>query len=121
MARIRTIKPEFWTSEQVVECSRDARLLFLGMLNFADDSGILPGSVQRLRMQVFPGDDISLESIRGLVNELVRIGLIEEYDVEGSVYWRITGFTAHQRIDQPTFRHPLPDGTIPKNRRRQSE
>jgi len=22
MARIRTIKPEFWTSEQVMECSR---------------------------------------------------------------------------------------------------
>jgi len=34
MARIRTIKPEFWTAEQVMELSRDARLLFIGMWNF---------------------------------------------------------------------------------------
>lgn len=118
MARIRSLKPEFWTSEQVVECTRDARLLFLGMLNFADDSGVLPGSVRRLRMQVFPGDDMTLEFLRGLVNELLRVDLLQEYDVEGRVYWRITGFKAHQRIDQPTCRHPLPDGTVPGKDRR---
>lgn len=118
MARIRSLKPEFWTSEQVVDCSRDARLMLIGMLNFADDSGILPGSVQRIRMQVFPGDDLTLENIRGMLNELIREGLVQEYDVEGKVYWQITGFTAHQRIDQPTYKHPLPDGSIPQNKRR---
>lgn len=121
MARIRTIKPEFWTSEQVTSCSRDARLLFIGMWNFSDDSGVHPASIQRIRMEVFPGDDITLEMIRGLVGELVTAGLLEEYDVEGKVYWRITGFNSHQKIDQPTFRHPLPDGNVPKNRRRGSE
>lgn len=118
MARIRSLKPEFWTSEQVVECTRDARLLFLGMLNFADDSGVLPGSVRRLRMQVFPGDDMTLEFLRGLVNELLRVDLLQEYDVEGRVYWRITGFKAHQWVARPTYRHPLPDGTVPKSQRR---
>ena len=31
MARIRTVKPEFWTDEKVVECSIPARLLFIGL------------------------------------------------------------------------------------------
>jgi hypothetical protein len=41
MARIRTIKPEFWTDEKIVECSFEARLMFIGMFNFADDKGNL--------------------------------------------------------------------------------
>lgn len=118
MSRIRTIKPDFWTSEQIVACSVDTRLLFIGMWNFADDSGVLPASIQRVRMQIFPGDDYSLEQIRRMVSELINNGLVEEYDVEGKVYWRITGFTAHQRIDQPTYKHPLPDGQIPQKKRR---
>ena len=116
MARIRTIKPDFWTSEQVVECSHSARLLFIGMLNFADDSGVLPASVQRIRMQVFPGDDVSLESIRAMITEMMNAGLLREYDVAGKVYWLITGFSDHQRIDQPTYKHPLPDGNIPASK-----
>ncbi len=39
MARIRTTKPEFWSSAQIIELSRDARLLFIGMWNFCDDNG----------------------------------------------------------------------------------
>ncbi|KKK60207.1 hypothetical protein LCGC14_3026700, partial [marine sediment metagenome] len=39
MARIRTVKPDFWTSEDVAAVSRNARLLFIGLLNFADDVG----------------------------------------------------------------------------------
>ena len=31
MARIRSIKPEFWVSEQVAECSTSARLTFVGL------------------------------------------------------------------------------------------
>jgi hypothetical protein len=45
MARIRTIKPEFWTDEKVVECSFEARLMFIGMFNFADDKGNLVRSL----------------------------------------------------------------------------
>lgn len=34
MARIRTVKPEFYTSEQVMNMRIEARFGFLGMLNF---------------------------------------------------------------------------------------
>nr|MBF6067360.1 primosomal protein [Klebsiella pneumoniae] len=37
MARIRTIKPEFWTDEDMAEVSEPACLLAIGLLNYADD------------------------------------------------------------------------------------
>ena len=48
MARIRTIKPEFWASEQVMDCKPVTRLLFIGLWNFVDDFGRAP---QRLGEQ----------------------------------------------------------------------
>lgn len=107
MARIRTIKPEFWTSEQVAECSPIARLLFVGMWNFADDGGVHPASYKRLRMEVFPGDSFSDAQIRDLVNELKSARLIFEYTSQGQSYWHITGWK-HQKIDKPNVKYPTP-------------
>lgn len=117
MARIRTIKPEFWTSEQITECSPNARLLFIGLLNFCDDSGVHPESVKRLKMEVLPSDDFTTADVTGMVEELLSAGLLELYSVADKSYWRVTGWR-HQKIDQPTFKHPLPDGLIPTNVRR---
>lgn len=100
MARIRSIKPEFWTSEQIMECSMNARLLFIGMWNFADDLGRLPLSVKTIKASVFPGDDIALDIVRGMIDELSRNGLILTYVVEDREYLQITGWQ-HQRIDKP--------------------
>jgi len=117
MARIRTIKPDFWTSEQVVECSVDARLLFIGIWNFADDAGIHPASVKRLKMEVFPGDDYLSENIRRMVDELIDNGLIIEYEVENKRYWQVTGWV-HQKIDKATYKYPNSDGVIETTIRR---
>lgn len=118
MARIRSIKPEFWTSEQVVECSRDARLLFVGMWNFCDDSGVHPASIKRIKMEVFPGDfDVDEASIRRMIDELLSNGLLQEYSIENNDFWLVTGWY-HQKIDKPNFKFPLPDGEIPTTTRR---
>jgi len=100
MARIRTIKPEFWTNEQVMECSTNARLLFIGMWNFCDDDGRISFSCKQLKAQIFPADDISSESIRGMIDELSTNGLIICYEVENKHYLQVTGWH-HQRIDRP--------------------
>ena len=113
MPRIRSIKPQFWTSEQIVECSPNARLLFIGLWTFCDDSGVHPAKIMRLKMQVFPADAFSKEDIRAMVNELIEAKLITEYTVQNESYWLVSGWK-HQRIDQPTYYHPLPDGVIPK-------
>lgn len=107
MARNRTIKPEFWTSEQVVSCSTTARLLFIGMWNFCDDYGIHPASTVRLKMEVFPADDINDQGVRSLIGELIHSGLIREYEVEGQSYWIVTGWR-HQKIEKKYGRYPAP-------------
>lgn len=113
MARIRTVKPEFWTSEQVVDCHRDTRLLFVGMWNFCDDSGVHPANCKRLKMEVFPGDeDINSSNIRRMVDELIANDLVSEFSVNEKSYWIVHGWK-HQKIDQPTFRFPTPNGSIP--------
>lgn len=110
MARIRSIKPEFWTSEQVMECSPNARLMFIGMWNFADDCGRLPCSPKSIKAQIFPSDEISLDTIRGMINELSANGLLVIYSVEGKDYLQITGWS-HQRIDKPQApKYPAPLG-----------
>lgn len=100
MARIRTIKPEFWTNERVMECSKTARLMFIGMWNFADDLGRLPLSAKTIKAQIFPSDDISSGDILGMVGELSANGLVLTYEVEGRQYIQIVGWQ-HQRIDKP--------------------
>lgn len=71
MARIRTIKPEFWTSEQVMNCSRDARLLFIGLWNFCDDYGRHPANSKQLKALIFPDDNLS-EKIAGTARDAAR-------------------------------------------------
>lgn len=117
MARIRTIKPEFWVSGQVVECSTNARLLFIGMWTFADDQGVHVASPKQLKMEVFPGDDFSTKEIAGYVSELIEHDLIREIvvpeDVDeelqhliGTHFWVINGWH-HQKIDKPNSRYPV--------------
>lgn len=108
MARIRTVKPEFWTSEQVVECSPIARLLFVGLWTFADDRGVIPRRLRSIKMQVFPGDDFSLDQVDDWLSELEAGGLLLRFEHDGSEYLAVTGWNKHQRIDKPSYKHPAP-------------
>lgn len=115
MSRIRTIKPDFWTSEQVMECSPNARLLFIGLWNFCDDAGRHPMSPKQIKAQVFPGDSFTPENVRGMLDELSSNGLIRYYTVEDKDYFVVTGWS-HQRIDkaQPA-KYPAPIGEHPES------
>lgn len=99
MARIRTVKPELWTDEKIVECSIPARLLFIGMFNFADDNGNLVNSPKRIKMQIFPADVIDCEP---LIKELITQGVLTEYSMNDVSYLNIKGFNKHQKINRPS-------------------
>jgi hypothetical protein len=99
MARIRSIKPEFWTDEKLTECSLSARLLFIGMLNFSDDNGNQAYSAKRLKMQIFPADSIDTQP---LLDELITHGVVIEYSVNNEKYLHIKGFKVHQVINRPS-------------------
>lgn len=105
MARIRSIKPEFWTSEQVMECSPLARLLFIGIWNFCDDGGNHPDAEKTLKALIFPGDDIDSASVRRLLDELSEHRLLTFYERDGKRYLHVNGWR-HQKIERPTFKFP---------------
>lgn len=98
MARIRSIKPEYWTDEKIVELDFAERLLFIGLWNFADDQGYLDYSPKRIKMQIFPGDNVDV--VEGL-KKLHEASLIEAFDgPKGVVLW-ITHWKKHQRVSNP--------------------
>ena len=105
MPRIRTIKPDFWTDEKIVELPIPARLFFIGMWNFADDFGNLARSPQKLKMQIYPADVIDVEP---LVQSLIAHELITEYSVNGHRCLHINGFRRHQTINRPTGQSQIP-------------
>jgi hypothetical protein len=109
MSRNRMIKPSFWTSEQIVECSISARLMFLGLLNFCDDNGIHALSYKATKMEIFPGDDFTTDQIKSMYQELIDNELVHVYTVENKQYFIVTGWH-HQKIDKPSYLHPLPEG-----------
>ncbi|MNK59155.1 hypothetical protein D3C87_782550 [compost metagenome] len=108
MARIRTVKPEYWSSEQVMSLSLHARLAFIGLWNFCDDGGNHPASAKTFKAEVFPSDDLSAVDVQHLVDELLAQGLIAPYEAGSKAYWHVTGWKRHQRIDKPTIKHPPP-------------
>lgn len=105
MARIRTVKPEFWSSEQVMSCRPLARLLFIGLWNFCDDGGNHPLSPRTIKALVFPGDDITVEEVSELLGELEGANLTVSYQAEGKHYIHVSGWK-HQRIEKKNFKHP---------------
>jgi hypothetical protein len=108
MARYRTIKPDFWTSEQIVECSPIARLLFVGLWNFCDDGGVHPDSAKKIKMEVFPADDMSIDDINNMLDELVAADLLQRFEDNDKQYLWVTGWH-HQKIDRPSLKYPSPN------------
>jgi hypothetical protein len=107
VARIRTIKPEFWSSEQVMASRPLARLLFIGIWNFCDDGGNHPLAPRTIKALVFPGDDITTEEVSMLLGELEGAGLTQSYVVDGKHYLHVMGWK-HQKIEKKNFKYPSP-------------
>lgn len=111
MARIRTIKPEFWIDEKIVDLDPWARLLFIGMWNFADDHGYLDDKPKRIKMQIFPNDDVEVEK---LITELVAAELITPYDSPIGPVLYVRNWSRHQRVDRPAQRRFSEDSLSPR-------
>lgn len=108
MARIRSIKPEFWTDEKVVELSGFARLLFIGIWNFCDDDGRMTYSHKRMKMQIFPSDDVDCAA---LTREIEQQGMVQLYTIDGVEYLQVKQFDKHQKIDKRSAsKLPKPPG-----------
>lgn len=109
MARIRSIKPEYWSDERMATVGLEARLLLIGLLNLADDEGRLRGHPALIRGALFPYDDLTNAQVAGWLEELEAAGRIQRYQADGESFVWVRNFLKHQKIDHPSAsRLPTP-------------
>jgi hypothetical protein len=117
--RIRTIKPEFYRSDDITALSREHRLLFIGLWSYVDDNGVGVDDFRQIAADLFALEDDQKE-VRDFVREglatLSRALLVSRYEVGGKRFIFITGWDKHQRIDRPgkpRYPRPVPGGQPP--------
>lgn len=108
MARIRTIKPEFWEDEKLAKLPLHARLLFIGTWNFADDNGVLLANPVLMKSHIFPYEDIGISTISEWIDMLVENGMLIRTTYNGKDYLVIRKFLIHQKINRKSIRINIP-------------
>lgn len=103
MARIRTIKPDAFRSETLSEVSIATERTFFGLICECDDKGrfkerpaVLNGALWPLR------PEHTVRDMEHDLNELVRVGLLCRYVVDGITYLHLPTLKKHQVINRPT-------------------
>ena len=106
MARIRTIKPEFFTSDDICALSALARLLYVALWCEADREGRLVWTLGVLKRRYLPDDDCDIAAVAG---ELIERGLVRLY---GEGLACIPTFARHQHVNvrEASSKLPPPDG-----------
>lgn len=114
MARIRSVKPEFWTDEDLAELTRDARLLYIGLWNLADEHGRLRGDPRYVKGQIFPyDDDLPSGAVDELLDDLADAGKITRYRVGSGSYIFLPNLSKHQRLEAGKVPSKLPEPDDP--------
>jgi hypothetical protein len=109
MARIRSIKPEFWADRKLSRVSRDARLLYISLWNFADEHGRLQGDARYVKGHcLMYDDDLSLKDVDRLLDELQKAGRVVKYTVDSDPYLFLPKLSAHQRLEPDKSASRLP-------------
>jgi hypothetical protein len=107
VARIRTIKPEFFQDEKMAPLDPLDRFVFIGLIAMADDCGRLLDIVKVIDAFIYPvTDHTCVDSLRNLT----AIGRIERgTTASGQQVIQIVNWTRHQRVDKPNNRSALPE------------
>ena len=123
--RIRSIKPEFWSSPDIAALSDADRLLFIGLWSYVDDQGRGKDDVALIVAALFPHDMVAnpLDTVAKVRDGLARLhaaNLILRYTVECRTYFLVTGWSKHQKVDKARpSRLPEPtegeNGAFPQN------
>ena len=109
--RIRSIKPEFFTSPDTGRASLRARLFYVALWCWADDYGIGETNFNMLAGFAFPEDDqIERKELPSLCKEVAEAYGTMFYTVRGRHYYSIPTWDEHQRTQRKAAaKHPTPD------------
>ncbi len=105
MSRIRSIKPEFFTSDSVGALTPIARLVFAGLWTLADREGRLQDRPRQIKVKLIPYDDDDIEEV---LSTLEKGKFIVRYEVEGEHYIAIPGFARHQIVNNREAESEIP-------------
>ena len=103
MARIRTIKPQFWDDAKIGRIPRDARLLYIGLWTFADDLGVVIADPVWLKSKIFPYDRIQIQQLEAWLGLLEKTGFISLLSVKSESFYYLPTFSRHQIINRPNL------------------
>lgn len=119
MARIRTIKPEFFRHEglQDLEAANPGAfvmLVFAGLWGHCDKAGRFEWKPRTLKLDILPFLDFDMAATLAL---LERAGQVRRYEAGGKQYGVIESFSDHQRIGgkeaQEDAKYPEPVEYVP--------
>lgn len=107
--RARNLKPGFFRSAQVLECSPITRVLFAGLWCMADREGRLEDRPRQIQLEVLQADEVD---VNALLNELVKAGLIARYSVNKQKLIQVIEFKRHQYPHKNEIASRLPPPPI---------
>jgi hypothetical protein len=115
MARIRNTKPEFYIHEELNDLESNfpelkPMLVFSGLWNQCEFSGVFLWSARKLKLAILPFVDFDIEKSLTLLEEH---GFIRRYQNDGKIYGHVVNFSKYQAISGSEkaagLKYPLPD------------
>lgn len=102
MARIRTIKPEFFASETLCTVPEITHFFAASLLCYADDDGYFNANPSLIKAAAFPLREPSV-SVHDMLMQLSTLGYLRlGTGPDGRRYGQIVNFSDHQRINRKT-------------------
>lgn len=105
MARSRNIKPGFFSNEHLAELDFATRLLFIGLWTEADREGRLEDRPRRLKMALFPADNVDISR---MLDDLDHLGFIKRYSVGDIQAIQIINWAKHQNPHMKEAKSVIP-------------
>ena len=109
MARSRNIKPGFFSNEHLAEVDFATRLLVIGMWTEADREGRLEDRPRRLKMALFPADNVDIDA---MLYSLHDLEFIDRYSVDGRNYIQVVNWAKHQNPHLKEAKSTIPEKTV---------
>lgn len=113
MARIRSLKPDYFLDDKLAEQKPINRILFAGLWCLADREGRLEDNPKKIKVQVLPYDNHDVDKA---LDDLSTGGFIIRYQSDGKRYIEVVNFLKHQKphhTEKPSIiPAPLNNGEI---------
>jgi len=113
MARIRTIKPQFFDDEKLSTITLHARYMYIGLWGQSDDYGVVKGNTRWLKTKIFPYDPFSEDEVAEWLGQLQALDLIRPFERNHEKFYYMKNLLKHQVINRISeARNPEPPPEI---------